>query len=83
MRARRLIDGASFGPDALKVIYQAFDEAWVSVAGNFGEEPGVVESARVRLADALLSVATEDSRDPEALKIVALQAMALDYRPAA
>ena len=42
MRARRLIDGASFGPDALKVIYQAFDEAWVSVAGNFGEEPAVV-----------------------------------------
>jgi hypothetical protein len=46
-------------------------------------EPAVVESARVRLADALLSVATEDSRDPEALKIAALQAMAVDYRPAA
>jgi len=27
MKARKLIDGASFGPDALKVTGQAFDEA--------------------------------------------------------
>ena len=78
MTARRLIDGASFGPATLKVIGQAFDEAWVVIAGNFG--PSQVEDARLRLAEALLSVATEDSTDVTVLKNGALQAMALDYK---
>jgi hypothetical protein len=37
MRAREHIDHAAFGPDALKVIGQAFDEAWQEIAGNFGD----------------------------------------------
>jgi hypothetical protein len=80
MKARSLIDGASFGPDALKAIGQAFDEAWKQIAGNFGNEPTVIESARLKLAEALLSVADDDSRDVEALKQAALQRMAVDYR---
>jgi hypothetical protein len=28
MKVRQLIDGASFGPDALKAIGEAFDVAW-------------------------------------------------------
>jgi hypothetical protein len=84
MKARQLIDGASYGPECLKAMGQAFDEAWQSIAGNFGEEPQEIERARLKLANALLSVAAEDSRDVEALKRGALQAMALDYgkRPA-
>jgi hypothetical protein len=35
MKARRLIDGASYGPDALRAIGQAFDETCASIAGNF------------------------------------------------
>ena len=61
-----LIDGASFGPDALKTIGQAFDEAWKEIAGNFGDDPGVIESARLRLAQALMSVA--DGRTAEMWK---------------
>jgi hypothetical protein len=61
MRARRLIDGAAFGPDALKVIGQAFDAAWAEVAGNFGNDPVQIEAARLRLANAVLSIASEDS----------------------
>lgn len=80
MKARRLVDGASFGPATLKVIGQAFDEAWTEIAGNFGDHPTQVENARLRLAEALLSVATEDSTDVTVLKNGALQAMALDYR---
>jgi hypothetical protein len=78
MKARRLIDGASFGPATLKVIGQAFDAAWAEIAGHFG--PSQVEDARLRLAEALLSIANEDSTDVAALKIGALQAMALDYK---
>ena len=80
MKARSLIDGASFGPDALKAIGQAFDEAWKQIADNFGSDPAEIEEARLKLAKAVLSVADDDSRDVEALKQAALQRMALDYR---
>ena len=80
MRARRLIDGASFGPEALSAINQAFDEAWVEIAGNFGNDQTEIETARYSLATALLWIASEDSRDVQVLKTAALQRMALDYR---
>jgi hypothetical protein len=80
MKARQLIDGASFGPDALKAIGRAFDEAWARIAANFGNDPNDIERARYRLATAMLSVAKEESRDVEALKRAALEAMALGYR---
>ena len=80
MRVRTLIDGAAFGPEALRVIGRAFDEAWKGIAGNFGEDPQDIETARMNLANAVLSVASEESRDVEVLKLAALQRMALDYR---
>jgi len=80
MKARKLIDGAAFGPDALKALGQAFDEAWREIAGNFGSEAQEIDMARLKLATALLSIAHEDSRDAEVLKRAALQRMALDYR---
>jgi hypothetical protein len=64
----------------LKAIGQAFDKAWLEVAGNFGDEPGDIERARYKLASALLSVANEHSRDVEVLKRDALERMALNYR---
>jgi len=80
MQARQLIDSASFGPEALRALGQAFDEAWREIAGNFGNDPRDIEVARLRLATAVLSVACEDSRDVEVLKNGALQAMAIAYR---
>jgi hypothetical protein len=79
-KARQLIDGASFGPDALKAIGAAFDAAWAEICNNFGGDPIDMEKARLRLANALLSIANEESRDVEVLKRAALQRMALDYR---
>jgi len=79
-KARHLIDGASFGPEALKAIGEAFDAAWAEVSGNFGDDMVDVDKARRRLAKALLSIANEDSRDVAVLKRAALQRMALDYR---
>ena len=38
MRARRLIEDAPFGPEALKVIGEAFDLAWAQI-GHFGNDP--------------------------------------------
>jgi hypothetical protein len=78
MKARRLIDGASFGSDTLKTLGQAFDQAWEEIAGKLGGTQ--VENARLRLAEAMLSIATEGSTDVSTLKTGALQVMALHYR---
>jgi len=75
MKARELIEGASYGPEALKAIGRAFDEAWASIAGNFSDDQ--VAAARLRLANALLSVARNNSRDVEAMKREALDRMRL------
>lgn len=80
MKAGRLIDGAAFGPEALQSIGKAFDAAWEEIAGNFGNDPGQVEAARLKLANAMLSIANEESRDVGVLKQAALERMALDYR---
>jgi hypothetical protein len=79
-KAQQLIDGASFGPDALRAIGEAFDASWAAISANFGNDPVDAEKARLRLAEALLSIADEDSRDVEVLKRAALQRMALDYK---
>jgi len=50
----QLIDNASFGPDALKVIGEAFDAAWTEIAGSFVDDPVVIEAARLQLANAIL-----------------------------
>jgi hypothetical protein len=80
MRARALIDGAAFGPDALRAIGQAFDMAWAEIASDFAGDPVVTEGARLTLANAILSVASEDSRDVDILKNAVLQAMARKYQ---
>lgn len=80
MKARQLIDGCSFGPEALKAIGQAFDTAWQEIAGNFGRDAVEVEAARLQLASALLSIANEESRNAAVLKRAALERMALDYK---
>ena len=80
MRARQLIDGASFGPDALRAIGEGFDAAWTEIARNFGDDATEIDAARIKLANAILSIASEDSRDAEVLKKAALQRMALDWR---
>jgi hypothetical protein len=52
MRAHKLIRGATFEPEALKVIGQAFDDAWQEIAGNFGSDPQEIEGARLKFANA-------------------------------
>ena len=81
MSARQLIDSASFGPDALKVIGEAFDAAWADIASSFVNDPVAIEAARLKLANAILSVARENSRDVEALKRAALEGMARSSGP--
>ena len=73
MRARRLIEGSSFGPETLKVVSQAFDQAWASIEPHFQGEPDkAIEQARLRLAHAVLVVAHEDAADVEPVRLEAI-----------
>jgi len=80
MEARALIERASYRPEVLKAMGQAFDEAWVQIAGNLGNDTIDAEKARLRLARALLSIAHKDGHDVAVPKRAALERMALDYR---
>ena len=79
VKASQLIARASYGPESLKVIGQAFDGAWAEIAHRF-HSPLEIEAARLRLANAVLAVAKQDSRNPEELKSLALQTMTSKYR---
>ena len=73
MKARLLIEGAAFGPDALKVMRQAFDQAWADVEHAF-TTPELKEAARLCLAD-ILANARNDSRDVEELRLLGHRAL--------
>jgi hypothetical protein len=75
MKARQLIDGASLGPEALKTIERAFDEALAVVAGSLADDPANLEATRLLLANAILSVANGDSHDAEVLTRAALYSL--------
>jgi hypothetical protein len=81
MKASQRISGAgaSLDPETMKVIGQSFDEAWAQIAGRFGSDPTLIESARLSLANAILAAATNASRDVGALKNEALKTMARRY----
>ena len=80
--APRLSEHRSYGPDALQVLNQAFDAAWADIAGFYGENPSLVQSARNKLAEAVLRAADRDGfSDAEALSRAALTMLALSYRP--
>jgi hypothetical protein len=53
-KAKRLLEGASYGPEALQIVCQAFDEVWASIQGNYGDDPAAIEAARLKLANIIL-----------------------------
>jgi hypothetical protein len=79
LKARKLIEGASFDPPTLATIGEGFDRAWSEISGQFADDAGQIERARIRLAHSILAVAEEDCRDPERLKRHALEVLALTY----
>src|SRR5262245_60031863 len=82
MQGRHLISGVAYSPETLKVIRRAFDDAWDTIKHHFEGNLLSVEVARLRLSNAILDVAKEDSRDSDELKRLGLRAMALRIDPA-
>lgn len=79
MKPRQIIENVAFGPEALRIVFEAYDEAWKSIEGNFGSDPATAEAARSRLANIVLTVARDGACDVGALKATALRLMALEH----
>jgi hypothetical protein len=75
VKARRLIENASYAPDQLKALGQAFDDAWVRIAPSVSSSPEAIEAARFVLADIVLGLAKNGSLDPRWLADAAVQVM--------
>ena len=80
MKARRLIGGAAFQPDELKVIFDAFDEAWEEIAPDVSIRAKAIEAARFSLATIVLSLAATGPVDKAQLKSAAVNAYRLKHR---
>jgi hypothetical protein len=52
--------------------HKAFDQAWAELAPQTSTRPQAIDAARLRLANIVLSLATEDSSDVEALRVVSV-----------
>jgi hypothetical protein len=75
MKKNRSSEGRTYGPESLKAIGQAFDELWQEIRGRYGDSADVVEAGRQHLGRCLFAIATDQSRDVEALKAQARKAM--------
>jgi hypothetical protein len=70
--ARQLFGGSAYGPENLKVIGQAFDQAWQAIAPLVDDNVLAHEAARLKLANMILSVASSEKLDPLHAKSVVL-----------
>jgi hypothetical protein len=75
MKARRLIEGASYDPATLKALYKAFDDAWEQIAPLVSKRGGAIEAARMKLAEIVLSLAKDGHHEPQHLTRAALKLM--------
>jgi hypothetical protein len=75
MKARRLIESASYDPEQLKALRQAFDDAWERIAPDVSTRPTAIEAARLKLAEIVLGLAKNGNLDPQRLADAAVQLM--------
>jgi hypothetical protein len=80
VKAKKLIENASFGPEEVKAIGKAFDDAWDQIGPHVSQRPDAIEAARLKLANIVLGLARRGERDPEKLAEAAVESM---FRPPA
>jgi len=76
MKARLLLESASYDPGQLKALGEAFDDAWARISPNVSNRAGAIEAARLALADVVLGLAKNGNLDPKNLADAAVQVMA-------
>jgi hypothetical protein len=72
MKARKLLENATLGPADLKIVSQAFDQAWEQIKGRYQTNALAFEAARIRLATAVLAGYRVGLLDPNLIRARAL-----------
>jgi hypothetical protein len=80
MKALARLRAASYAPETVRAMMDAFDAVWSSVHFHFYDSPETFERARLRLANAILGAAAYPGQDVESLKTAGLRSMAMQYR---
>jgi hypothetical protein len=75
MKARQLIENSSFGPDEVKAMGKALDDAWAQLAPRVDDRPEAIEAARFALADIILSLGAQGNFNPQWLADTAVKFM--------
>jgi hypothetical protein len=79
MKARKLIEGSSYDPYTLRILFRAFDDAWAQVAPTVSSRPAhTIEAARMKLANIILGLARRGMIDAKQLTDAAVQLMFAD-----
>jgi hypothetical protein len=78
MKAHVLSERPELGPEAFKVVVTAFDKAWEDVEFKFTTKQAKDE-ARENLANAILSIASDESHDAQELRNFGMRALMLKY----
>jgi hypothetical protein len=73
MEARKLLDAAPFEVETIKVLKQALDAAWGSIAPSISVD--MVDDTRLSLAHAIVAHAGTGDWDCESLKHAAVEAV--------
>jgi hypothetical protein len=80
VKACQLIGSAAFAPDELRVIFEAFDEAWDEVAPDVRAGASAIDAARLSLAAIVLSLAAAGTIERVGLKTAAVYAFRAKHR---
>ena len=75
MKARQLITNSSFGPDQVKAMGKALDDAWAQLAPSIDNRPEAIEAVRFALADIILSLGVQGNFNPQWLADTAVRVM--------
>jgi hypothetical protein len=78
MDAEQIIRSAPCAPATLKLLRRTFDDAWETIAGNFGDHPQTIQAARIKLAKIIVRLPTKES--VEQMRADAVLRMARDYQ---
>jgi hypothetical protein len=71
---RSMLKSGSFDVDTLTMLYQACDETWQQVAGNY-QTQAMIEDRRSQLASIIIALADNGVRDLAQIKEVATLVM--------
>ena len=78
MKARALLGSLVLQPEELRIVFKAFDDAWEQMAPEIGARPEDIETARLKLAELVIGLASNGKRDARTITATAVQLMLIN-----